>query len=156
MRDEIVIIFLTLISFICLFFVFRSLARTVSTWQKDASEWVKRKKAAARLLGEMENKPRERLVEIALALALSPYHWPHRMTQKDHRLVQARERHLATFTSLSDKDLRQWIKETVQDTHSLLLKVALESLTLPRRLNGQPCTCCGVHSQTCGKLIAQS
>jgi len=32
------------------------------------------------------------------------------------------------LASMTDEDLRKWIEEKVKDTHSLLLKVALESL----------------------------
>jgi len=128
MSQDIVVIFLTLVSIFAVIFVLRSVFSTVSTWDKDVSEWFKRRKLATRLLSQIENKPRERLVEIALALALTPYRWPNRIADDDRGLVWAREWHLSEFASMSDEELKQWIREKVQDTRSLLIKVALESL----------------------------
>jgi hypothetical protein len=128
MRNDIVIIFLALLLVAFIIFMFRFVFRTGADWTEYILERVNRNRPTARLLEEMENKPRQRLVEIALALALSPHHWPARRSDNDEGLVRARKRYLDYLASLSDEDLRHWINEKIQDTHSLLLKVALESL----------------------------
>ena len=76
----------------------------------------------------MENKPRERLAEIALALALAPYHWPARRPENDEGIARTYQRYVVFFASMTDEELRKWIEDKVKDTHSLLLNVALESL----------------------------
>jgi len=128
MTNDIVIVFLALLLVAFIIFMFRFVFRTGADWSEYILERVNRKRPTVRLLREMENKPRERLVEIALALAVAPYHWPHRKSQDDEGFMRARKRYLDYLASLSDEDLRQWIKEKIQDTHSLLLNVALESL----------------------------
>ena len=128
MKKDIVIVFLAFLSFALVIFMFRFVFRAGVDWSEYVLEWASRKKPAARLLHEMENKPRARLVQIALALALAPYHWPTFRPDNDEGLGQARLRYLNFLESLSDEDLRQWIKDKVEDTHSLLLKVALELL----------------------------
>ena len=128
MRQDIVIVFLTILFLALIIFMFRYVFRAGADWGEYILEWASRKRPTARLLYEMENRPRERLVEIALALALVPYHWPKRRGDDDEGLVRARERYLEFLATLNNEDLQQWIKEKVQDTHSLLLKVALESL----------------------------
>jgi hypothetical protein len=127
MRNDIVVAFLAILFLAFIIFMFRFVFRAGADWSEYILEWVGRKKPAARLLSEMDNRPRERLVEIALALALAPYHWPKRRSGNDEGLVRARQRYMEFLASLSDDDLRQWIKDKIQDTHSLLLKVALES-----------------------------
>jgi hypothetical protein len=128
MRNDIVIIFLAFLSFALVIFVSRFVFRAGADWSEYILEWASRKKPTARLLQEMEKKPRERLVQIALALALAPYHWPRRRSGDDEGIVRTSGRYLDFLATLSDADLRQWIREKIQDTHSLLLKVALESL----------------------------
>jgi hypothetical protein len=128
MRNDIVVAFLAILFLAFIIFMFRFVFRAGADWSEYILEWVSRRKPAARLLREMDNRPRERLVEIALALALAPYHWPKRRSGNDEGLVRARQRYVEFLASLSDDDLRQWIKDKIQDTHSLLLKVALESL----------------------------
>ena len=128
MRTDIVILCLALVAVFLVIVALRSEYSTVTEWYEDALEWMNRRKFAAQLLRKMEAKPREALIEIAMAVALSPYNWPIRIADDDERLVRARERHLTAFTSLSDEDLKQWIKERVQSTHSPFLKAALESL----------------------------
>jgi hypothetical protein len=127
MRNDIVVAFLAILFLAFIILMFRFVFRTGSDWSEYILEWVGRKKPAARLLREMDNRPRERLVEIALALGLAPYHWPKRRAGSDEGLVRARRRYMDFLASLSDDDLRQWIQDKIQDTHSLLLKVALES-----------------------------
>lgn len=129
MRTDIVIIFLGLAAVFLVIFALRSTYWTLTEWWEDATEWANRRKLAAQLLREIENRPRERLVEIALAVALAPYNRRSGKTDDDEALVRARARYLAVFASLSDEDLKQWIDEKVQDTHSFLLKIALESLS---------------------------
>jgi hypothetical protein len=128
MRKDIVIVFLAILFLAFFFFVFRYVFRAGADWSEYILEWANRKRPTRRLLHEMKNKPRERLVEIALSLALAPYHWPTRRDGDDEGVLRARERYQEFFGSLTDEDLQQWIKEKVHDTHSLLLKVALESL----------------------------
>jgi hypothetical protein len=129
MRTDIVIVFLTILFLTFVFIMFRYVFRAGGDWGEYILEWASRKRPAGRLLHGMENKPRGRLIEIALALALAPYHWPTRRDGADEGLLRARERYLEFFASLSDDDLQQWTKEKIRDTHSLLLKVALESLS---------------------------
>jgi len=128
MRNDIIIAFLAILLLAFIIFMFRFVFRSGADWSEYILEWASRKKPAARLLCELDSKPRGRLVEIALALALAPYHWPKRRAGDDEGLVWARQRYLDFSASLSDEDLQQWIKDKIQDTHSLLLKVALESL----------------------------
>ncbi len=128
MRTDIVIFFLALAAGAVVILALRSTYWTVTEWWDDASEWANKRKLAAQLLREIENRPREGLVEIALAVAPAPYNRRSGKTDDDEGLVRARERHLAVFTSLTDEDLKQWIDEKVQGRHSFLLKVALESL----------------------------
>jgi hypothetical protein len=75
MRNDIVVAFLATLFLAFIIFMFRFVFRSGADWSEYIVEWVGRKKPAARLLREVDNKPRERLVEIALALALAPYHW---------------------------------------------------------------------------------
>lgn|GEM_PF-6123755 len=128
MRNDIVIIFLALVIVVSLGFGIRSAQSTVTEWCEETWEVVDQKRLAARLLKKMENEPREGLLDMALAVALSPYNWPNRRADDDEGLVRARERYLAVFTSLNDEGIKQWILERVQDTNSHFLKVVLESL----------------------------
>jgi hypothetical protein len=128
MKKDIIIIFFTFLSLAFVIFVFRFFFRAGADWSEYILEWASRKKPTARLLREMEKKPRERLVQIALALALAPYNWPNRRSGDDEGIVRTSGRYLDSLATLSDADLQEWIREKIQDTHSLLLKVALESL----------------------------
>ena len=128
MRNDIVIIFLVLCFIAFIIFILRLVFHTGTAWSEDILERLNRRRPASRLLIEMENKPREKLAEIALSLALAPYHWPARRSDNDEGLARAHQRYVAFLASMTDEDLRKWIEEKVKDTHSLLLKVALESL----------------------------
>ena len=128
MRNDIVIIFLALCCTAFIIFILRLVFHTGTAWSEDILERLNRRRPASRLLIEMENKPREKVAEIALALALAPYHWPGRRSDNDEGLARAHQRYVAFSASMTDEDLRKWIEEKVKDTHSLLLKVALESL----------------------------
>ncbi len=128
MRNDIVIIFLALCFIAFIIFIFRLVFHTGTTWSEDILERLNRRKPASRLLIEMENEPREKLVETALALALAPYHWPARRSDNDEGIARAHQRYVLFWASMTDEELRKWIEDKVKDTHSLLLKVALESL----------------------------
>jgi hypothetical protein len=127
-RTDIVVFFVMLVSVTVIVLVFRSTYSTASEWWEEMWEWVHRRSLATQLLSKIEDRPREALLEIALAVALAPYNWPSRKSDDDEALARARERHLAAFTSLSDEELKGWIKEKVPGTHSFFLKVALDSL----------------------------
>jgi hypothetical protein len=94
MRKDIVIVFLAILVLAFVLFVFRYLFRAGAGWSEYILEWANRKRPTGRLLHEMVNKPRERLVEIAVALALAPYHWPERRAGDDEGFLRARERYL--------------------------------------------------------------
>ena len=128
MKKEIIMVFLAFLSLAFVIFMFRYVFRAGVNWSEYIQEWASRKKPVARLLREMEKKPRERLVQIALALALAPYNWPKRRSDDNEGIVRTRGRYLDFLATLSDADLQEWITERIRDTHSLLLKVALESL----------------------------
>jgi hypothetical protein len=128
MRNDIVIIFLALCAVVFIIFIFRWVSHTGTAWSEHILERLNRRRPASRLLLEMENKPKERLAEIALALALAPYHWPARRPENDEGLARTYERYVVFFASMTDEELRKWIEDKVKDTHSLLLNVALESL----------------------------
>jgi hypothetical protein len=128
MRNDIVIVFLALCFIAFMIFIFRWVSHTGTAWSEHILERLHRRRPASRLLIEIENKPRERLTEIALALALAPYHWPDRRPENDEGLARTYKRHVVFFASMTDEEFRKWIEDKVKDTHSLLLKVALESL----------------------------
>jgi hypothetical protein len=128
MRNDIVIIFIALCFIAVVIFMFRFVFHSGTAWGEDILERINRRKPASRLLTEVADKPRERLTQIALALALAPYHWPARRSGNDEGLSRAHQRYVAFLASMTDEDLRNWIKEKIEGTHSLLLKVTLESL----------------------------
>ncbi len=128
MRNDIVIIFIALCFIVFIVFIFRFVFHTGTAWAEDILERLNRRKPVSRLLTELDNKPRDRLVQIALALALAPYHWPARRAGSDEGLSRAAQRYVAFLASMTDEDLRNWINEKIEGTHSLLLKVAVESL----------------------------
>jgi len=128
MRNDIVIIFLALCFIAFIIFIFRLVFHTGTAWGEDILERLNRKKPVSRLLTEVDNKPRERVDQIALALALAPYHWPARRSGNDEGLSRANQRYVTFLASMTDEELRNWIKEKIDGTHSLLLKVALKSL----------------------------
>jgi hypothetical protein len=100
----------------------------VTDWLEDTWEAMRQKKLAAQLLSAMQNRPREGLVKIGLAIALAPYSWPGSSTSDDEGMARARERYLALFGACNDEDLKSWIKEHVRDMNSVLLKVSLDLL----------------------------
>jgi hypothetical protein len=129
-RTDIVIVFLVLISIFPLFYIFRSVFRTIGQWSEKSREWAIRKCAAAQLIRRMKNETREGVIEIALAIALSSHHWPIRKSDDDEGTARSHDLYLAKFNLWSREDLEWWIRVAVSEKHSCFLKVATESLNL--------------------------
>ncbi len=128
MRNDIVIAFLGLCFIVFVTFVFRFAHRSGSQLIEDLLEKVNRSRFSRRLLINIEYSQREELLDKAMAIALAPLHWPSRRSEDDPGLAQARQRYFTFFQSMSDEEIRQWIREKIGETHSLLLKCALQSL----------------------------
>jgi hypothetical protein len=127
-REELITIFLVFVSVIVAGVTVRSAYRNTSEWFEDSRERIRHKRLAVRLLGLMQGKPRQELVEIALAIALSPHNWPDRKAGNDESMSRARKRYLSSLEPLADEDLKLWIEDQVREKHFLHLQVALESL----------------------------
>jgi len=128
LSTDIVIVFAVLIFVAFIVFMMRWTVRSGAGLWKDISERVRRRRFGSQLLRRLGNESRQEAEEVALAVALSPYHLPVRTSEDDEGLLQTRERYLHSFGSMSDSELKQWTQSKIIGTHSFFLAIAIESL----------------------------